>query len=89
MRLTAWLIGIGVVAFLGGAIGVLWGLYEGNSGVVSRGLYPILGSGACFAIAAWRSHRRVDWRRVELEQRLWQSGPLGRAWLRIRQRLPY
>jgi hypothetical protein len=29
----------------------------------------------------------VDWRRIQAEQRLWESGPLGREWLRVRQRL--
>ncbi len=40
----------------------------------------------CFLGSLWRP-RRVDWNRVRAEQRLWESGPLGRRWLRIRQRL--
>jgi hypothetical protein len=28
----------------------------------------------------------IDWDRIMTEQRLWESGSLGRAWLRIRQR---
>ena len=36
--------------------------------------------------------RGSDWlilagKRVEAEQRLWESGPLGRAWLKIRKSL--
>ena len=38
--------------------------------------------------AAWRfADRRPDRRRIEAEQRLWRSGPLGRAWLDMRRRL--
>ena len=38
-------------------------------------------------LAAWRLHTRVDFDRVAAEQRLWESGPLGRTWLRIRKGL--
>lgn len=40
-----------------------------------------------FLLSLWRPRRRVDWDRIRAEQRLWESGPLGRSWLRIRQRL--
>src|SRR5690606_39085025 len=43
-------------------------------------------AGIFFLLSLWRP-RRVDWKRVRTEQRLWESGPLGRRWLRIRQRL--
>lgn len=43
-------------------------------------------AGVFFLLSLWRP-RRVDWKRVRTEQRLWESGPLGRRWLRIRQRL--
>jgi hypothetical protein len=29
----------------------------------------------------------VERRRIDAEQKLWESGPLGRTWLRIRKRL--
>ena len=38
-------------------------------------------------LGAWRLNRRVDFERIAIEQRLWESGPLGRLWLRIRQTL--
>lgn len=47
----------------------------------------LIAAALCFAVAAALRLRRVDWRRVETEQRRWESGPLGRAWLKIRQRL--
>lgn len=44
--------------------------------------------GAVAGWVVWRFHsRRVDWDRIMTEQRLWESGPLGRAWLRARQRI--
>jgi hypothetical protein len=38
-------------------------------------------------LSLWMPRRNVDWDRVAAEQRLWESGPLGRKWLRVRQRL--
>lgn len=44
--------------------------------------------GGAAAWGAWRYYsRRVDWDRIATEQRLWESGPLGRAWLKVRQRI--
>jgi hypothetical protein len=40
-----------------------------------------------FVLSIWRPRRRVDWDRIDAEQRLWESGPLGRSWLRTRRRL--
>lgn len=38
--------------------------------------------------AVWQIlSRRVDWGRVQVEQRLWESGPLGKIWLWIRKPL--
>ena len=39
-----------------------------------------------FLLSLWKP-RRVDWDRIHTEQRLWESGPLGRRWLKIRQRM--
>lgn len=47
----------------------------------------MLASAAFYVAAAWLPERKVDWERVEREQRLWESGPVGRLWLRSRQRL--
>ena len=42
---------------------------------------------ALFLLAFILPRRKVDWERIEVEQKLWESGPLGRKWLRTRQRL--
>lgn len=39
-------------------------------------------------VAGWSLVRATPPRSTASEQRLWRSGPLGRAWLRIRNRLP-
>lgn len=87
MRGTDWLFIGGVVLFVAGAAVILMSTTQGRGSLVAVGLVGIAGSVLCFGIGAWRTHRRVDWRRVEAEQRLWESGVLGRAWLRIRQAL--
>ena len=38
-------------------------------------------------LSLFAPRRRVDWDRIHTEQRLWESGPLGRRWLEVRQRL--
>ena len=44
-------------------------------------------AGACGA-GRWHLTRgAVDWDRIAAEQRLWESGPLGKAWLRLRTRV--
>ena len=42
---------------------------------------------AVFFLLSLVRPRRVDWKRIHTEQRLWESGPLGRRWLKIRQRM--
>jgi len=75
----------GAVLFLGGAAIVLFGP-RGEPYTAERiGLAVIIAGVACLAIGAWRTWTRVDWKRIDAEQRLWESGPIGRAWLRIRQ----
>jgi hypothetical protein len=44
-------------------------------------------AGVMFFMMLLRPRRRVNWDRIQTEQRLWESGPLGRTWLRIRQRI--
>jgi hypothetical protein len=46
-----------------------------------------MGVAAVLFLLSLRRPRRVDWDRIRSEQRLWESGPLGRRWLKIRQRL--
>lgn len=87
MRWIDWLFIGGVVLFVAGAAVILKSSSLGGDNLVAVGLVGIAGSVLCFGIGAWRIHRRVDWQRVEAEQRLWESGVLGRAWLKIRQSL--
>jgi hypothetical protein len=44
-------------------------------------------SAAFWVLSIWLPRRKVDWRKIEAEQRLWESGPLGRSWLKVRRRL--
>lgn len=86
VRVNAWVIG-GALLFLAGAGVALVGIERGSSELALWSLVGFIGAFACFMAAGWRSVRRVDWDRVEAEQRLWESGRLGRAWLAIRKRL--
>lgn len=87
MRKTDWLFISGTVLFVAGAAVVVSSLGREAGGLLPIGLGTIVAAVLCFGIGAWRIHTRVDWQRVEAEQRLWESGVLGRTWLRIRQAL--
>lgn len=87
MRKIDWLFISGTVLFVVGAAVIVRSLAHPAGGLLLAGLAGIVASVLCFGIGAWRIHTRVDWERVEAEQRLWESGMLGRAWLRIRQAL--
>ncbi|MGD8279250.1 MAG: hypothetical protein PVH00_14530 [Gemmatimonadota bacterium] len=77
----------GVVFFGIGATLLLTSIRAGSNAGFVAGLASIVVAVALFAIAAFRIWTRVDWQRVDAEQRLWQSGPLGRRWLRLRKLL--
>lgn len=87
MRVIDWLLLAGFVGFLAGAAVVLAGMGRADDRLMLVGVAGIVAGVASFGVAAWRLHTRVDWERVDAEQRLWESGPLGRAWLRLRQGL--
>lgn len=38
-------------------------------------------------VAYWGRRRVVKWNRIVAEQRLWESGPLGRHWLARRRKV--
>jgi hypothetical protein len=76
----------GLVLFLVGT----WAAWQVMSGAGEPRVLMLGALGlsvVAFAIGAWRLYTRVDWDRVDAEQRLWDSGPLGRRWLRIRKGL--
>jgi hypothetical protein len=50
-------------------------------------IFGMLLASLLFVASMWYRRGKVDWRRIEAEQRLWESGPLGRSWLRVRRRL--
>ena len=87
MRDTDWLLVSGAVLFVAGAATVLVALEQTSDSLVSLGVVGIVAGVVCLGIGGWRIHSRVDWRRIEAEQQLWESGPLGRTWLRIRRAL--
>lgn len=84
MRQTDWLFVSGAVLFFAGSALELAALTQGSGHLVAIGLVGLVGAVICLGIGSWRVYSRVDWERIEAEQRLWESGPLGRTWLRIR-----
>lgn len=88
MRRSFWLLlSIAVMVFLASALLILASAERANPALAWLGAAGMLVSGALYLAAAFLPTRRVDWRRIRAEQRLWESGPLGRKWLRVRQRL--
>ncbi len=85
MRATNGLLILGTLLFTGGAALVLTSLGHRGDRRLLLGILGFVGAVACLGTAAWRIHHSVDWERVDAEQRLWESGPLGRIWLKIRQ----
>jgi hypothetical protein len=86
MRLGGWFY-IGTALFLVAAACLLLALDRQRPALLWAAVLVFLAAGTAFAAAVWLRGQRPDWRRIHAEQRLWESGPLGRAWLRIRQRL--
>lgn len=76
-----------VAAFLFGAGLTLVALERNSQPIAIVAIIAMAVSMALFILSIWRPRRKVDWRRIEAEQRLWESGPLGRSWLRVRRRL--
>lgn len=87
MRVADWLFVLGAGFFAGGGLLVLRSMETGASSRHWLGLGSLGAAVACLLVGAWRRLTRVDWDRVAAEQRLWRSGPLGRAWLKSRKNL--
>ena len=76
----------GLVLFLVGT----WAAFSFITGDTSAQwvMFPAIAlSVVALGLGSWRLYRRVDFDRIAAEQRLWESGPLGRLWLRIRKAL--
>lgn len=87
MRATDGLFLGGLLLFLAGAAVIVRALSVGGPLPLWPGIVALVAAVACLGAGAWIRYRRVDWRRIESEQRLWESGPVGRLWLRLRRRL--
>ncbi len=66
---------------------LLYALRHGWRWLAIGGFIGMAVAAALFLLSLFSPRRKVDWERVRAEQRLWESGPIGRAWLRIRQKL--
>jgi hypothetical protein len=76
-----------IAAFLLGAVLVLLALERQAVILAAAAILSMLASMVLFVLSIWVPRARVDWDRIRAEQRLWESGPLGRSWLRTRRRL--
>jgi hypothetical protein len=76
-----------LVIFLGSSAAILLSLESGSRRLALLGAFGNVAAGLLFVLSIWRPKGKVDWQRIEAEQRLWESGPLGRRWLRVRKRL--
>jgi hypothetical protein len=76
-----------IALFLGGSLVTIRALEIGSRALAAVAVGAMVLSAIAFVLSVWLPRRRVDWTRVEAEQRLWESGPLGRSWLRVRRRL--
>jgi len=87
MRWSPALLYVAVLVFLGSAVAILLSLERQSQLLALVGAFGNLLAGVLFVLSIWLPRRKVDWNRIETEQRLWESGPLGRSWLRLRRRL--
>lgn len=78
---------LALAVFLGSALLILASLESGSRDLALLGGFGNLVASILFVLSIWLPRRKVDWKRIEAEQRLWESGPLGRRWLRVRKRL--
>lgn len=75
------------LVFLGSSVAILVSLENGSRPFAWMGGFGNMIACILFVLSVWSPRRKVDWERIEAEQRLWESGPLGRRWLRVRKRL--
>lgn len=75
-----------VAFFVGGALSLI-ALEQASRVIAAIAILTMLLSMVLFLLSIWGPRRKVDWDRIEVEQRLWESGPIGRSWLRVRRRL--
>jgi protein-S-isoprenylcysteine O-methyltransferase Ste14 len=88
MRFNLVMLLAAAVIFLVSNVAILKSLETGSRGLAISGGVGNAIAAVLFISCAWIQHRKVDWERIEREQKLWESGPLGRKWLRMRRRTP-
>lgn len=77
----------GLALFLAGAALIMASVSGGPRWLMWAGLAGIVAAVLVLGLTAWRLTTRPDWDRITAEQRLWESGALGRAWLKLRKTL--
>lgn len=87
MRWSTVLLYVALLVFLGSAVAIMVSLQQGSRILALGGAFGNVIAGVLFLLSVWIPRRKVDWDRIEAEQRLWESGPLGRKWLRVRKRI--
>ncbi|MEX2571506.1 MAG: hypothetical protein WD737_09365 [Gemmatimonadota bacterium] len=87
MRWSPVLLYVALAVFLGSAAAILLSLESGSRALALVGAFGNVIAGVLFVLSVWLPRRKVDWERIKAEQRLWESGPLGRRWLRVRRNL--
>lgn len=87
MKWQPWILYLALLVFLLSALAVLGSLEVQSRAMAILGAIGMGVAGMLFLASVFVRPRRVDWYRIHAEQRLWESGPLGRSWLRVRQRL--
>jgi protein-S-isoprenylcysteine O-methyltransferase Ste14 len=87
MRWSPSFVYVALVIFLASAVAILMSLESGSQWLALVGAVGNIIAGVLFVLSIWLPRKKVDWDRIEAEQRLWESGPLGRKWLRVRKRI--
>lgn len=87
MRLRPVYLYVALLVFLASAAFILMSLENGSRSLAFLGGVGNLIAAILFVLSVWLPRKKVDWERIEAEQRLWESGPLGRRWLRVRRRI--
>jgi hypothetical protein len=76
-----------IVVFLASAAAVLFALERQQRWLAMLAALGMAVASVLFLLSAFLPRKHVDWERIRAEQRLWESGPLGKAWLKTRKRL--
>ncbi len=87
MRWNPALLYLALAVFLASSVAIILSLENQSRMWAVIGAIGNLIAGVLFVLCIWLPRRKVDWSRIQAEQRLWESGPLGRKWLQIRRRI--